>query len=316
MEQLCDSNTIVSEIIDNIISDSIKKKSNIIICGNCGYSGHVYKKCKKPITSFGIIALKKESNTNENDTNNTNDINDTNNTKDTNGIKVLMVQRKDTMAFVEILRGRFPQNETNYGINNYVKRLLMEMTKEELELLRTKKFDELWEYLWVNKNSNCYKLDKNKSYEKYNTLDIKSMVDMIYPQYTETEWGIPKGRLNMTKYIKETRKDCALREFCEETGYKASEIKILPKYIISEEFMGTNKKKYKHVYYIGIMKSDIREPSEIQKSNVLQSGEIKKVKWFNCQEALNNIREYDIEKKRIINSIFTRIDLGLIKINF
>lgn len=294
-----EQDTIVCEIIEDIISNSLKKTSQIIICGNCGYPGHVYKKCKKPITSFGVIALKKDEN---------------------EDIKILMVQRKDTMAFVEILRGRFPQNDTDcFGMNNYVIRLLTEMTTEELKLLKTKKFDELWEYLWVNKNSNCYRLDKTKSYEKFRTLNIKSMVEFIektFIQYTETEWGIPKGRLNMTKYIKETRKECAIREFCEETGYKASEIKILPKYIISEEFMGTNKKKYKHVYYIGLMKTDIREPAEIQKSNILQSGEIKKVKWFNCEDALKNIREYDIEKKRIINSIFTKIELGLIKINF
>ena len=28
-----------------------------IYCGNCGRSGHTYKKCTEPVTSVGIIAF-------------------------------------------------------------------------------------------------------------------------------------------------------------------------------------------------------------------------------------------------------------------
>jgi 8-oxo-dGTP pyrophosphatase MutT (NUDIX family) len=296
---------IIKSVIESIVSlEGSKSKDRSsrqrsagnkmsIICGNCGYPGHMYRRCKRPVTSFGVIALK----------------------TDEKQEKILMVQRKDTMAFVEILRGRFPQNETDsIGMNRYVIKLLHEMTGKELNLLDSKTFDELWEYLWVNKKSDCYKRDRNRCRQKYNTLNIKKMIRQIHSEYTDTEWGIPKGRLNITKYFKESKMECALREFCEETGYRQNEIKILPGYVICEEFTGTNKKKYKHIYYIGVMNSNIREPSEINKNNFSQYGEISDVKWFTRDQAIDAIRSYDIEKKRIINTLFTKIDLGLIQL--
>ena len=33
-------------------------RNNRKICCNCGKKGHIYKRCKEPVTSFGIIAFK------------------------------------------------------------------------------------------------------------------------------------------------------------------------------------------------------------------------------------------------------------------
>ena len=35
---------------------------NKIYCGNCGEAGHIYRNCRQPITSFGIILLKYKPN--------------------------------------------------------------------------------------------------------------------------------------------------------------------------------------------------------------------------------------------------------------
>ena len=33
-------------------------RSSKLYCSNCGKFGHVYKKCKDPVTSFGVISVK------------------------------------------------------------------------------------------------------------------------------------------------------------------------------------------------------------------------------------------------------------------
>ena len=42
--------------LSNIINDEFNKKSKLY-CNNCGKYGHIYKNCKDPITSIGIINL-------------------------------------------------------------------------------------------------------------------------------------------------------------------------------------------------------------------------------------------------------------------
>jgi len=54
-------------------------------CRNCGLNGHIYKNCPHPIISFGIICYK----------------------IDGNEIKYLMIQRKDSLSFMEFVRGKY-----------------------------------------------------------------------------------------------------------------------------------------------------------------------------------------------------------------
>ena len=94
-------------------------------CNNCGKRGHAFKTCTEPIISYGIILIdspiipvKKLP-------------------------KILMVLRKDSMAFTEFLRGK-------YEVDNilYIKNLMSNMTKTEHVFLLTKTFDELWTLHW------------------------------------------------------------------------------------------------------------------------------------------------------------------------
>jgi hypothetical protein len=55
-------------------------------CNNCGKNGHAFHQCKYPITSIGIIPFK----------------------KDNNDIKYLMIRRKDTLGYVDFMRGKYP----------------------------------------------------------------------------------------------------------------------------------------------------------------------------------------------------------------
>ena len=249
-----------------------------VICGNCREYGHVYRKCKKPITSFGVIAFKYD--------------------REKRKYQILLVQRKDTMGFVELIRGKYSSLESELK-HKQLMTLFGEITFEERESLSKYSFDELWDRLWLNHNSNCYKNEYLNAKTKFEMLDLGWYLENTQSKYKETEWGIPKGRLNLD----ETPKHCAIREFSEETGYAPDTIAPIDYPWLEEEFTGTNYKRYKHVYFIAFMDETIHNP-RIDETNISQIGEIKSVRWFTEEEALDKIREYDCEKKKIICKAF------------
>ena len=89
---------------------SNKKWKNVYCC-NCGKIGHIYRICEDPITSFGVITFKLDSDVEEILRQMIKTNNEENNKviiaalKD--NIKLLMIRRKDTFGFVEILRGQY-----------------------------------------------------------------------------------------------------------------------------------------------------------------------------------------------------------------
>ena len=107
-----------------------------------------------------------------------------------------MVQRRDTLGFVEFMRGK-------YSLDNidYIKYLLKIMTRKERDLVSST-FDELWDKLWMEKNSKHNYSEYNVSKNKFNKLlegisdkkllciNINSEVDYVYES---PEWGFLKG---------------------------------------------------------------------------------------------------------------------------
>ena len=254
-----------------------------VYCGNCGKFGHMYKRCTAPITSLGIICFKQ----NENE------------------IKYLMIQRRDTLGFVEFMRGK-------YNIENisYIFRLFKIMTISERKRIEKYSFDKLWNDLWMNKNTRqyhneyenskkkFYKLQKGiKSKDKYfNISDINNEVEYIYD---EPEWGFPKGRRN----LHESDFDCANREFQEETGLKSNQYELINYDTHDEVFLGSNNIRYKHVYYLAkyLLINDLN--LTIDKNNFDQISEVSNIKWFSYEECLDKIRPYNIEKKDLLDKI-------------
>ena len=94
--------------------------------------------------------------------------------------------------------------------------------------------------------------------------------------------------------------NCAIREFCEETGYKKEDIKIISdvKPII-ENMIGTNGVSYKHIYYLA---EDIS--NNVVSKNTITSNEIGDIRYFSYEEADQILREYHIEKRNITKNIF------------
>jgi len=260
--------------------------NKIIYCGNCGRVGHTYRRCLSPIISLGVILYKIEANI----------------------IKYLFVQRRDTLGFVEFMRGK-------YNLENveYICDLLKIMTKKEREKILENDFDTLWNELWMDKNNkkfhNEYANSKNKfiklkqGFENNdNHITINDLNIKVPYVYYETEWGFPKGRRN----LKESDIDCAKREFEEESGYTSKNYKVIDNETVFEEiFSGTNNIRYKHIYYVGKSLNNIE--LNIDQNNFSQFSEIKNIKWFTFTEGIEIIRNYNKEKIEILKNVNTFI---------
>ena len=120
----------------------MQTKSHNQFCNNCGKIGHSYNQCAKPITSLGIVTFNKcEKN-----------------------IEYLMICRKDSLGYVEFMRGKYPLYN-----QDYIQNIINEMTVQEKANLLTKDFNVLWKELWGDYYGIQYKTeektanDKNKS---------------------------------------------------------------------------------------------------------------------------------------------------------
>ena len=262
-----------------------------IFCNNCGKSGHLFHQCKLPITSIGVIVIRKKP------------IHNVCNNIITSKYEVLLICRKNSLGFVDFMRGK-------YNINNrsYIQNLLEKMTIEEKRKIQSCTFDELWQELWGININNQYKNEEKISRDKlanlkrgntrdnydFNTLLEKpsnSNIDI----YDEPEWGFPKGRRNFG----EKDLNCALREFEEETGFSRHDIKIIYNIFPLEEiYIGSNYKSYKHKYFIAILNNDEQQPR-----NEFQETEISKIEWVDINNAKTYFRDYNIEKIELMDKV-------------
>lgn len=257
-------------------------------CNNCGKYGHMYSHCKMPITSLGIIAYRKLSNCD---------------------IQFLMIRRKDTLGFMDFMRGKYSIYNKHYLLN-----LLNEMTIEEKENLLTKTFEQLWGQLWGSQVlSSQYKIEEKESFEKFSilssgvlvgTTEIYTLASLIgesnnVSQWKEAEWGFPKGRRNLN----EVDIDCAKREFTEETGYSKYCLKPILNLLPFEEiFMGSNYKSYKHKYFLMGF-----EDNQKYHSSKYDQTEVSKIEWKTYDQCISCIRPYNLEKKKMIEDIYSCI---------
>jgi 8-oxo-dGTP pyrophosphatase MutT (NUDIX family) len=265
------------------------------VCANCGGIGHIYRNCNHPITSYGIIAIQL--------------------VRVNESFKpfYLMVQRKDSLSYVEFLRGKYELEN-----RKYILKLLSNMTKVEQQRLLKHDFDFLWKSLWQIRDCKTFFKEYLDSKRKFMSLihgyllqtetdglvyiDMKQLLQGISTGLLETEWGFPKGRRN----INEDYFDCALREFIEETGipHKCLQIctGIKP---LEEVFSGSNYVRYRHIYYIAFLKSAVQFPKKLCK-------EIKTCAWFDFEQALEKIGEGNTARKELFKRVHRTIMKKLI----
>lgn len=284
----------------NIVTE---RKRNVA-CANCGGLGHIYKHCNQPIISYGVICFQLHIDTVTN----------------TKMPKYLMVQRKDSLSYVEFIRGKY-----NIKSKSYIMDMFSMMTNEEREGILQKSFETLWQAMWcknITDESKTFSKEFKDAQEKFELLkqgyfiksgdtvhffDICYILENTKSKHNETEWGFPKGRRN----INEGDIACALREFREETGIHHKCIHLCNNYIkpLEEVFSGTNNVRYKHVYYIAKMNlnNHYAQHVSIDLKNKQQCKEIRNICWFEYEEAQSKIREQNVERKELLKRLHSLI---------
>lgn len=290
------------------MNKNITKKT---YCSNCNQSSHDYKDCPEPITSWGIILVNLSMIPFDIQHIKTNIKSHIFNITPTtpselnvlsqamSSIKFLLVQRKHSLGYVDFLRGKYRIDNID-GINF----LFQHMNQNEINKIKSESFDDLWNNLWNNDEDKLNHIHKEyiTAKQKFESLKNSSEIELnldfyvnnVQSLYKFNEWGFPKGR--KSKF--ENSKDCAIREFSEETNIPKEKIRFIDMIEpIEENLIGTNGIKYRHIYYIAEIKEDYLP--EINGNN-----EIGDLNYFSYNDATSVIREYHVDKKEVLTSVY------------
>ena len=284
------------------------------LCIKCGNEGHTNRNCKGPVTSFGLIvysfgksnfpkgrlypSLQTECKQHQHDlTNEKNEREDPYTLRDSvdNEILFLLVERKDTVGFLNIVQGSYPDAQPYRS--KRLQRYLNELTCEERKKLITWSFEDLWTVAGSDKK------DVKKAEMKFKDLNVEHLVNSNPCMYKEADYLMPKGRLKFA----ETTRQCAMREFAEETGYNRHDVILLdiPPYI--EQFTGTDGKPYRNVFYVAQLKDTARIQTRLG-DDPNQSKEVRNLGWFNLQDSLTLMRDYHQDKKDILQQAHSVVE--------
>ena len=249
-----------------------------MFCNNCGGRGHLFRTCKDPVLSCGILLI--DSPTlpvvPEN-------------------VQVLMIRRKDSMSFAEFMRGKYDPNDIEY-----LSRLIRNMTLKEQAGMVSETFENLWRQLWGDDRTSS---DFAISRDKFNQLNRMELMRNNLSNYTEPEWGFPKGR----RMRGESDMACAIREFGEETNIPREAFVVLKNIILEETFTGLNGIRYKHVYFVALLK-DPELVNLNQRFTPMQRREISGIAWKTMSEAEALIRPHYVERLGMMTQLKSVIE--------
>lgn len=270
-----------------------------VVCTNCSTYGHSSKSCQHPITSYGVIVFKLEEGgltgqaaillTEPNSVTGFDAVK--------GRLKFLLIQRRDSIGFVEMIRGKYKLTD-----ESYIKQQLAGMTRAERQRIAEEPFNVLWDTMWgptPEGASNNYRHEKEISRGKLEALRQEGLSRLLAesgPGWDTPEWGFPKGRRDLN----ESEFNCAVRELWEETDLSGTDIQIIRNLEpISETFFGSNHVHYCHKYYIGYHPQGAKEVS-MASANEHMRREVGDIGWFSLEEALAKIRPEQIEKREVL----------------
>ncbi len=213
-------------------------------------------------------------------------------------IHYLLAHVRDSIPFREFVKGNIP----DYDIPKYIS----SMSLSEKYRLISEPFMDLLNDILLNRNTRIYKNAKTKSDDFYNNATkYYELLTDDNVGFKELPFIFPKGR----KQEPESEKDCALREFEEETHIPKHKIVIYNEFEPLEElYTGLDGKFYKTVYYLGFLNfkdfSDYLPLLEMKyiKTNkrVSLSEELSKIFWLTYEQSIEKINE---SKKYILRHV-------------
>lgn len=310
-----DTEVVVGALATSIPYDMRKRKKRPQWCANCGKHGHNSKQCQFPVISCGVILFRRVP---------TNDAKsgcamESHNidyfhlagggrldsglqASQNTSVEYLLVRRKDSLNFVEFVRGKYDPLDTKFLFQAF-----NEMSVEERAKIAVSEFSTLWKNLWMSSYSNISHGEFSCAEHKFNNLkkgyvsydgkfvSIEVLLKETTGRYVSPEWGFPKGKRNR----RETDYECAKREFTEETGCQPGDYCVLHQLdSIAETFKGSNDVMYKHIYFV----ARHRPGAFIQTvlSDPEQLAEIGQVGWYDAKQAIELFRPYDVEKRTLL----------------
>lgn len=247
--------------------------------------------------------------------------------KQINTYKVILVQRRNTIGFIEFMRGKYEVNN-----HEYIIKLFNMLSFDEKRILREyDSFDAIRKIIGLGKD-NIYTKEYDDAKSKFEALKTHTDGNMIFKlldksitRWNSPEWGVPKGRRKVwmphgfgannsytgSNGCGEIEIDCAIREFVEETGIKYKNLTVYRNVKPLEElYKGINGVLYKHIYYLAMI-NDTDEAIANVKS--VESGgqynfEVSNVKCFGLSECHRIIRPYYVSKLNVIKKGFQLIN--------
>ena len=255
-----------------------------VFCYNCGNYGHIFKNCHYPIISLGIICYYEID----------------------GKYKFILIRRKDTLGYTDFIRGKYMFDKDN------ILTLLNTMTVTEKENLLKYDLKILWDNLWtINKNKHMNEFEKSVKKFEYikntgigekegvgqKTLKLSDIIKLSDTIYSEPEWGFPKGKREKD----ENNLESAIREFEEETNLKTTQYKLLNLKPVIENYIGSNGKKYRHIYYVARLLDKPKLSVSIE--NMHQQTEISSIKLLDYKHIVKKIRPYHNEKIKVLESV-------------
>jgi len=146
-------------------------------------------------------------------------------------LEVLLVLKRYTYAFAEFAHGRYTFGRPMPGIvppPRTVPELLNDMTREELLIIWSLDFNQIWYKIWLTfKNVELF----TRKNAKFQATFMRDGGELLQQYITVARakgtilWEIPKGRRSSAR---ESDIICGLRETREETGIDPREYRLLP----------------------------------------------------------------------------------------
>jgi 8-oxo-dGTP pyrophosphatase MutT (NUDIX family) len=193
---------------------------------------------------------------------------------------------------MEFIRGKYDPSD-----DEYIQRLLTNMTQSEQRRIMTEEFDTLWTILWgVGRDTRSTEYFTAKHH--YYSVDRARLVNDTLSVFTDPEWGFPKGRRSKG----ESDLECGIREFWEETNITSDAYTVIPSLTLVEIFTGTNNIHYKHVYFIALLKNSSYLPDE-KLLTPTQKREVSDVGWKTLDRAYEITRPHYAERKKILHQL-------------
>jgi 8-oxo-dGTP pyrophosphatase MutT (NUDIX family) len=219
-------------------------------------------------------------------------------------VEVLLIQRRDSIGYVEMMRGKYKTGDTAY-----IEQLLSSITAAEREKLLTRPFDTLWQELWgpPQESGHTYRSEKETARQKLEALradaTLRNLCERVTTTWSTPEWGFPKGRREHS----ETEYACAMRELWEETNLSEKDlVPIRNMEPLQELYTGSNSVRYLHKYFLCYCPPDVN-PLAFEDAlliNPHMRREVGNMKWVTGTEALELLRPDQEQKRQLLQRFF------------